>query len=57
MWKHYLKVAWRNLKRAKTFSLINIIGLSLGLTCSILILLFVKDELSFDRFHEKGQQI
>lgn len=57
MWKHYLKVAWRNLKRAKVFSFINIIGLSLGLTCSILILLFVKDELSFDRFHEQGQQI
>jgi len=57
MWKHYLKVAWRNLKRAKTFSLINIIGLSLGLTCSILILLFVKDELSFDKFHAQGQQI
>ncbi|SDZ93702.1 putative ABC transport system permease protein [Arachidicoccus rhizosphaerae] len=57
MFKHYLKVAWRNLKRAKIFAFINILGLSIGLTCSILILLFVKDELSFDQFHEKGQQI
>lgn len=57
MWKHYLKVAWRNLKRSKVFSVINIIGLTVGLTCSMLILLFVKDELSYDRFHSKQQQI
>ncbi|UAY56357.1 ABC transporter permease [Arachidicoccus terrestris] len=57
MWKHYLKVAGRNLKRSKIFSFINIIGLCVGLTCSMLILLFVKDELSFDKFHEKGQHI
>ncbi|UAY56358.1 ABC transporter permease [Arachidicoccus terrestris] len=57
MWKHYLKTAWRHLKRSKVFSFINIIGLSVGLTCSMLILLFVKDELSFDKFHKKGQHI
>lgn len=54
---HYLKIAWRNLKRASIFSFINITGLTIGLTCSMLILLFVKDELSFDKFHAKGEEI
>lgn len=57
MLRHYIKVAWRNLKRASVFSFINITGLTIGLTCSMLILLFVKDELSFDKFHEHGKQI
>ncbi|MDX5347874.1 MAG: ABC transporter permease, partial [Hymenobacteraceae bacterium] len=48
---NYLKIAVRNLLRHKVFSLINIFGLALGMTCCILILLWVKDELSFDRFH------
>lgn len=50
MWKNYLKIAWRNLKRNKVYSFINIIGLSLGMAASILIFLFVLDELSYDRF-------
>ncbi len=44
-------MAYRNLMRHKVFSLINILGLALGMTCSILILLWVKDEVSFNRFH------
>jgi len=51
MIKNYLLVAFRNLARNKTFSAINIIGLSLGLTCSLLILLWVQDERSIDSFH------
>ncbi|MFD2514628.1 ABC transporter permease [Pontibacter locisalis] len=51
MYKNYLKMAYRNLMRHKVFSLINISGLALGMTCSILILLWVKDELSVNRFH------
>lgn len=51
MFRNYLKIAWRNLRRNKSFSLINIIGLGIGLTCTILILLWVQDELSFNRFH------
>ncbi|MBC5775560.1 ABC transporter permease [Pontibacter sp. KCTC 32443] len=51
MLKNYLKMAYRNLMRHKVFSLINISGLALGMTCSILILLWVRDELSFNRFH------
>ena len=50
MWIHYLKTAWRNLNRNRIFSIINIFGLSVGLACSMLILLYVKDETSFDKF-------
>ncbi|WP_184550333.1 ABC transporter permease [Mucilaginibacter sp. FT3.2] len=51
MIKNYLKIAWRNLIRNKGFSLTNILGLTIGMTCSIFIFLWVKDEVSFDRFH------
>ena len=51
MFKNYFKTAIRNLMRNKVFSFINITGLSIGLACCILILLFTKDELSYDRFH------
>src|SRR5215510_10125776 len=57
MLKNYLKVAWRNLLKNKTFSSINIIGLAAGLACFILIALYVADELSYDRFNEKGDRI
>jgi putative ABC transport system permease protein len=52
MLKNYLKIAIRNLTRNKVFSVINIAGLSLGLTCCMLIVLYTKDELSFDQFQE-----
>lgn len=51
MFKNYLKIAIRNLTRNKIYSFINIAGLSLGLACSMLIILYVKDEVSYDRFH------
>ena len=54
MWKNYLKVAIRNLIRHKGYSAINIAGLAIGMACAILILLWVQDELSFDRFHENA---
>ncbi|RTL58784.1 MAG: FtsX-like permease family protein [Sphingobacteriales bacterium] len=57
MLKNYLKIAWRNLLKNKTFSLINIIGLASGLACFILIALYVADELSYDRYHEKANRI
>jgi len=57
MLKNYLKVAWRNLLKNKTFSLINITGLASGLACFILIALYVADELSYDRFNEKAIRI
>ncbi len=51
MFQNYLRIAYRNLLRRKTFSLINIVGLSIGLACCLLIALYTKDELSYDRFH------
>jgi putative ABC transport system permease protein len=57
MFKNYLTIAFRSLWRAKTHSLINILGLGLGITCCILISLFVRDELTFDRFHSKADRI
>ena len=57
MIKNYMKVAWRNLVKNKVFSLINIVGLATGLTCFILITLYVSDELSYDRFNENADRI
>ncbi|MGN6803049.1 MAG: ABC transporter permease [Ginsengibacter sp.] len=57
MFKNYFITAWRNLKRNKIYSFINIAGLSMGLACAMLILLYVKDEVSFDRFHKNVQNI
>jgi len=51
MIKNYIKIAWRNLWRNKFFSTINISGLALGMGCSILIMLWVQNELSMDAFH------
>ena len=57
MLKNYCKIAWRNLLRHKGYSFINIAGLAVGITCCLLILLFVQDELSYDRYHEKAKRI
>lgn len=57
MLKNYLLIAIRNLGRNKAFSFVNIFGLSIGLTCSILILLWVHDELTWDRFHTRIDQL
>jgi len=54
MIKNYMTVAFRNLFKHKGYSFINIAGLALGMTCCLLILLWVFDELSFDRFHENA---
>src|SRR6476619_4263964 len=51
MFKNYFIVALRNLLRNKIYSFINIAGLSIGLGCAMLIILYVKDEVSYDRFH------
>ncbi|MCF0039333.1 ABC transporter permease [Dyadobacter fanqingshengii] len=57
MLKNYLKIAWRNLLKNKTFSLINILGLALGMACSLLIMLWVQDEIKMDRFHKNDTRI
>jgi putative ABC transport system permease protein len=57
MLKNYIKVAFRNIRRHKAYSFINLAGLAVGLAACLLILLWVSDELSYDRFHEKSDQI
>jgi putative ABC transport system permease protein len=57
MLKNYFKIAWRNLWKNKSFSAINILGLALGMTCSLFILLWVLDERNMDAFHEKGDRL
>ena len=57
MIKNYLKIAWRNLVRNKTYSLINIVGLAIGLSCFLLISLYVLDELSYDKFNTNADRI
>ncbi len=54
---NYLKIAFRNLSRHKAFSFINIAGLAIGMACSIFILLWVRDELSYDQFHKNADRI
>ncbi len=57
MFKNYLKIALRNALKHKSYSLINIVGLATGMTCCLLILLYVQEELAFDRFHGKSDRI
>ncbi len=57
MFKNYLKVAVRNVLRHKGFSAINMIGLAIGIACSILIFLWIQDELSYDSFHQDADRI
>ncbi len=57
MFKNYLKIAWRNITRHKAYSTLNIAGLSIGMACSILILLWVQNELSYDTFHTNAGQL
>ncbi len=57
MLRNFFKVSIRNLTRNKTYSIINILGLSIGMACSIIIFLFIFDELSYDKFNKKADQI
>jgi putative ABC transport system permease protein len=57
MFKNYLKIALRNIRKHKGYSFINIAGLAVGITCCILILLWVQDELSYDRYHANADRI
>ena len=57
MFKNYAKIAFRNIKRQKGFSLINTAGLAIGISCCILILQYIRHEFSFDKFHENSMYI
>jgi predicted permease len=57
MIKNYFKIAWRHLQRNKSYAFINVAGLTLGITCSILIFILVRFQLSFDNFHPDNDRI
>ena len=57
MLRNYVKLAFRNLRRHAGYSFINVIGLTAGIACCILILLFVQSELGFDRFHKNANRL
>ena len=57
MIKHYFKIAFRNLAKQKVLSGINILGLSIGLACFILFLLYAVNEFTFDRFHKNADNV
>jgi putative ABC transport system permease protein len=57
MIKNYLRVALRNLRNYKAYTFINIVGLSVGIACCIAIMLFVRDELSYDKYNKHADQI
>ncbi len=54
---HYLRLALRNMIRHPGYAGINILGLAIGITCCMLILLYIRNELSYDRFHEQADRI
>jgi putative ABC transport system permease protein len=57
MFKNHMIVAWRNIKKSKTYSALNILGLAVGMAVFILIMLFVRTELSYDRYHANAKNI
>jgi len=57
MFRNYLKIALRNIRKYKGYSFINIAGLAIGVSACLLLFLWVQDELSFDRYHQKADQI
>ena len=57
MFTNYFKTTFRNLRRNKTFSFLNIFGLAIGIACAGLIFLWVEDELGFDQFHQKKDRL
>src|SRR5688572_32899943 len=57
MIKNYFKIAWRNIQRHKSYSVINILGLAIGIAACLLILQYVSFELTYEKFHENKDRI
>ncbi len=57
MFKNYFKIAVRNISRQKFYSILNILGLAVGITCCLLIILYIQTELSYDRFYQNSDRI
>lgn len=56
MLKNYLKITYRNFTKQKVYSTLNVSGLAIGIACAILILMYIRDELSYDKFHSKSHR-
>ena len=52
MFNNYIKIAFRNFKKQKGFSFINIVGLGVGIACCVLIFLWIQNQMSYDKFHK-----
>src|SRR5690606_37796248 len=57
MIQNYIKIAWRNLKKYKFISFINLFGLTVGLTCCLLIAAYILNELSYDRYNKQADNV
>src|SRR5436190_7878188 len=57
MLKNLLKISMRNILKDKTYSAINVLGLTIGITCSLFLLMYIMDELSYDRYHANANNI
>src|SRR6478672_5560122 len=57
MLKNYFLLLFKNMQKQKLFSLINILGLTVGITCCLMIFLFITNEFSYDKFHQNGKDI
>ncbi len=57
MWKNYFKISFRSLWRQKFYTSINVLGLSVGIACCLLIIIYIKNELSYDKFWKDGDRI
>src|SRR5215212_7095697 len=57
MFKNYFKIAWRNLLKDRQFTFLNLVGLSTGLACALLIWLWISDEMIMDKYNDNDQQL
>src|SRR5687768_9503171 len=57
MFKNLMKISIRSIVKDKTYSIINILGLTIGITCSLFLLMYILDELSYDRYHKNADSI
>ena len=57
MFKHYVKIAWRTMRKQKMYASINIAGLAVGLACCLFILMYIQRELSYDQHYDDVDQL
>ncbi|MDR7127730.1 putative ABC transport system permease protein [Algoriphagus sp. 4150] len=57
MWKNYLKIAWRVLKKNRLYTILNVLGLTMGISGFLMIMLFIQDEVNYDRFYPDSQSV